>query len=91
MLIGAIPCGVLVWAITFYTTRDLVIGFQRQRQRRRARARLKEIRKREAAAELSSAEVIQTTDNSGEYAADDSAVVRNSHLNDKYTVKDEEE
>jgi uncharacterized protein (DUF2062 family) len=91
MLIGAIPCGVLVWAITFYTTRDLVIGFQRQRQRRRARARLKEIRKREAAAELSSAEVIQTSDNSGEYAADDSAVVRNSHLNDKYTVKDEEE
>ncbi|MGM0422835.1 MAG: DUF2062 domain-containing protein [Pseudomonadota bacterium] len=90
MIIGAIPCGVLVWAITYYTTRDLVIGFQRQRQRRRARARLKEIRKREAAAGLAAADIMTATEHNGDYAADDSAIVRNSHLNDKYITKDEE-
>lgn len=45
MLIGAIPCAALVWAIVFYTTRDMVVGLQHQRQRRRIKNRLKAIRK----------------------------------------------
>ena len=45
MIIGGIPCAIIVWVLSFYICREVVVKFQRQRMRRRALARLKEVKR----------------------------------------------